>query len=143
MKNFSNGMKLLSLAVILAFVMPEVARAQGGKSNFSGTWALNESKSTLPQAGGGGGGGGNRGGGGRFGGGGGTFSVTQDAATLSRTVTGRNGMERTQKYDLRGKESVNAMGNNESKSIATWSIDGKTLNIKTTMEFNGNTVTNT
>jgi hypothetical protein len=28
--------------------------AQGAKANFSGTWALNEEKSTLPQGGGGG-----------------------------------------------------------------------------------------
>ena len=132
MKKISNGMKLISLAIILAFVMPEVASAQG-KANFSGTWTLNESKSTLPQGGGGG----------RYMGGG-TMTVTQDASMLSRTITGRNGMERTLKYNLNGKESVNPMmGNNESKSVATWSPDGKTLTIKTTIEYNGNTRTST
>jgi hypothetical protein len=35
------------------------------------------------------------------------------------------------------------MGENQSKSVATWSADGKSLTIKTTMEFNGNQRTTT
>jgi hypothetical protein len=47
------------------------------------------------------------------------------------------------KYTLDGKESVNTMGENQSKSVATWSADGKLLTIKTTAEFNGNAFTST
>ena len=57
---------MISLAVILAFLMPALANAQT-KASFAGTWAFNASKSDMGQApGGGGGGGGQRGG---FGGG--------------------------------------------------------------------------
>ncbi len=121
MKNF---IKLLSLAMIFAFVMPVVAKAQ--KPNFSGSWALNESKSTMPE------------GGGRMMMGGREFTVTQEANLLTRKSVGRDGTERISKYTLDGKESINSMGDNQIPSVATWSADGKSLTIKTTMEFNGN-----
>ena len=51
------------------------------------------------------------------------------------------------KYTLDGKESVNTSRMGESKSVATWSSDGKKLTIKTTrtMTRNGEsrTVTST
>ena len=71
------------------------------------------------------------------------FTIAQEANLLTRTSAGRDGTQRVSKYTLDGKESVNTMGDNESKSVATWSADGKTLTIKTTMEFNGNTFTTT
>ncbi len=124
-KNVLNLMNLLSVTALLVFVLPAMTHAQG-KANFSGTWTLNESKSTMPE------------GGGRFMGGS-NFTVTQDAGVLTRASQGRNGEERVSKYNLDGKESVNTMGGRgESKSVATWSADGKSLTIKTTMEFNGN-----
>ena len=48
--------RVLSLAVILAFLMPAMTNAQTGKVNFSGKWVLNEAKSDMgqpPQGGGG------------------------------------------------------------------------------------------
>jgi Tol biopolymer transport system component len=44
-------------------------------------------------------------------------------------------MTMTSKYTLDGKESVNTTGRGESKSIATWSADGKSLTIVTTRTF--------
>jgi hypothetical protein len=134
-RNVSNLMKLLTLAMILAFIMPVVAKAQ--KANFAGSWALNESKSTMPQGGGGGGGGGRGGMMGR------EFTIAQEANLVTRTSTTQDGEKREAKYTLDGKESVNTMGENQSKSVATWSADGKSLTIKTTMEFNGNQRTTT
>jgi hypothetical protein len=47
------------------------------------------------------------------------------------------------KFTLDGKESVNTTGMGDSKAVATWSADGKSLTIKNTMERNGNTFTTT
>jgi hypothetical protein len=133
----SKIIHLLSLVVIIAFLMPSLANAQA-KSNFAGTWTLNAEKSTLPQGGPGGAGGG--GGGGRMGGG--SFTVTQDANTLTQPREGQNGPTST-KYTLDGKETVNSTGRGDSKSTATWSADGKTLTIVTKRSFNGNEMTTT
>jgi hypothetical protein len=125
-KIVSNLMTLVSLTMVLALTMPVMSHAQ--KANFAGSWTMNESKSQMLQ--GGGGGGGMRGGR--------EFTIAQEANLLTRTSTGQDGTQRVSKYTLDGKESVNIMGDNESKSVATWSADGKALTIKTTMEFNGN-----
>ena len=52
-------------------------------------------------------------------------------------------MSTTSKYTLDGKESVNTSTRGESKSIASWSADGLTLNIATsmTMDRNGQSMT--
>jgi len=121
-KNVSNLMMLLSLTLMLALIMPVMTHAQAGKANFAGTWTLNESKSTLPQGGGGGGG--------RMGGT--NFAIAHEANLLTRTSTGQDGTQRVSKYTLDGKESVNTSPRGDSKSIAKWSADGKTLNIATT-----------
>jgi hypothetical protein len=136
-----NLLKMLSLAILLAFVAPQMTNAQ--KANFAGTWTYNAEKSTQP---GGQGGGGMRGGGGNF-------VATQDAnlLTVTRTRTGQDGTATTtvSKYTLDGKESLNTpagRGGNPGtpqKSVATWSADGKTLTIVTTMEFNGNSMKTT
>lgn len=123
-KNVSNLMMLLSLTAMLALVMPAKAQAQAGKANFAGTWTMNESKSKMPE-----------GGGGRMMGAA-TFTVTQEANLLTRTSTGQDGSQRVAKYTLDGKESVNTTPRGESKSVATWSADGKTLNITTTRTTN-------
>lgn len=136
-KNVSNLMKLLSLVIALMLIAPVMTNAQSGKANFAGTWALNAEKSTMPQGGGGGQGGGGQ----RMGGG--NFTVTQDANTLTQTRTGQDGTARSTKYTLDGKETVNTMGQGESKSTATWSADGKSLTIVTKSNFGGTERTST
>jgi len=137
MKNKVIG--ILAFAVIVAFIMPSTASGQA-KANFSGNWVFNASKSDQPQGGG-------QGQGQRSGFGGGNFVAKQDANTLTveRTRTSQNGqtVTTTMKYTLDGKESINtgAGGRGESKSVATWSADGKSLTIVTTRTFNNRTMT--
>ena len=138
MKKNATTIQFLSLMVIMAFLaLPLTVKAQGSKANFSGTWVLNAEKSNMGQQGQGGG---------RMGGG--NFTAKQEGNTLSveRTMTNRDGQTQTMssKYTLDGKESVNTMGGRgESKSTASWSADGKSLTIKTTRDFNGNSFTTT
>jgi hypothetical protein len=129
-KNVSNLMQLISLTILLALVAPVMINAQAGKANFSGSWAMNAEKSTLPQ-----------GGGQRMGGG--NFTIAQEANLLTQTQTGQDGTARVSKYTLDGKESVNTNPRGESKSTAKWSADGKTLTIVTKSTFNGNERTST
>ena len=126
-------LRLLALVVMSAFIIfPVKVNAQGAKSNFSGTWTLNEAKSTIPQ----GGGGGQRMGGREF-------TVTQEANLLTQTRTSQDGTTRASKYALDGTESVNTMGEFENKSTAKWSADGKSLTITTKSNYNGNERTST
>jgi len=126
-------MRFISLALALALVAPVMVNAQAGKTNFAGDWTFNTEKSTLPQGG--------QGGGMRMGGG--NIVVTQEAnlLTVARTRTGQDGqsMTMTMKYTLDGKESVNTSPRGDSKSVATWAADGKSLTIETsrTMDING------
>jgi Tol biopolymer transport system component len=130
-KNVSNLMRFLSLTIVLILVAPAMMDAQTGKVDFTGTWALNAEKSTLPQ-----GGGGQRMGGGNF-------TVTQETNLMTQTRTGQDGTARVTKYTLDGKESVNATFGGESKSTAKWSADGKTLTIVTRSTYNGNEMIST
>lgn len=126
--------RLVAITIMMTLVVPFTLMAQAGKTNFSGNWTLNSEKSTLPQ-------GGQGGGGMRMGGG--NFVATQDNNTLTvvRTRTGQDGQSTTvtMKYTLDGKESVNTSPRGDSKSVATWSPDGKSLSIETTrtMDMNG------
>jgi hypothetical protein len=135
----SAFMRFLSLSVILALLAPVLVQAQTGKTSFAGDWTLNAEKSTQPQGGQGGGGGMRMGGG--------NFVATQDAnlLTVVRTRTGQDGQPTTStmKYTLDGKESLNTSPRGDSKSVAAWSSDGKSLNIETsrTMEMNGESTT--
>lgn len=139
-------LRILSLTVILAFLLPAMTNAQG-KANFAGNWTYNASKSTQPPAGGGGGGGG------RGGFGGGNIVATQEANLLTVATT-RNGQDgtpvtTTMKYTLDGKESINSTpgfgGGDPMKvpSVATYSADGKSLTIVTTRTFNDQTMKTT
>jgi hypothetical protein len=141
-KNVKNLQIALSAMIILAFLMmPLMLNGQAGKADFAGTWAFNAEKSDM------GGGPGNppqgqppQGQGQRMGGfGGGDFTAAQEANLLSvtRTRTNQSGesVTTTSKYTLDGKESINATGRGESKSIVTWSADGKTLKIATSRTF--------
>jgi hypothetical protein len=129
-KNVSGLMKLFSFTLMMALIAPAMTSAQAGKTNFAGNWVLNAEKSTQPQ-----------GGGGRMGGG--NFVATQEAnlLTVVRTRTGQDGQSNTttSKYTLDGKESINTNPRGESKSVVTWSADGKSLTIATsrTMDMNG------
>jgi Tol biopolymer transport system component len=124
-------LKMLSITLALTLFAPYVTEAQTAKVNFSGNWVLNAEKSTLgdnPRMGGG------------------NFVAAQEANLLSveRTRTNRDGetVTTTMKYTLDGKESINTSARGDSKSVATWSADGKTLTINTsrTFEMNGETM---
>jgi hypothetical protein len=132
-----NLLQILSLALMLALLVPAMTYGQAGKANFAGTWAYNAEKSDQPQGGGGGGGGMRMGGG--------NMTVKQEAnlLTIERTRQGQDGqpVTTTEKCTLDGKETVNSTQRGESKSTASWSADGKTLTIVTTRDFNGNTMT--
>jgi hypothetical protein len=136
-KNVKKFQFALSVMIIMSFLlMPLTVNGQTGKANFSGTWALNAEKSDFGQAPAGGqGGGGQRGGqGGRSGG---NFVAKQDGNVLTVDRT-RGDQTFTSKYTLDGKESVNTTGRGDSKSVASWSADGKSLTIKTTSTFDMN-----
>ncbi len=133
-----NLLGLVSLAVAFILIVPVMANAQSGKTNFSGTWTMNAEKSNLGNAGGGPGGG--RG----FGGGDFTANRMANTLTTERTMNFQGQENKiTSKYTLDGKESVNSMGMGDSKSTAKWSADGKSLTITTTRSFNGNDRTST
>jgi hypothetical protein len=128
-KSVLNLMKLVSVTIVLVLFVPVMIYGQAGKANFAGTWSLNEGKSTLPQ-----------GGGPRMAG---NITVTQEANLLTQTRIGQDGTQRITKYTLDGKESLNTTRGGESKSIAKWSGDGKTLTIITRMTYEGNERTST
>ena len=118
--------RLLLLTLAAAVVLPFSARAQG-KTDFSGTWTLDASKSD-PGRGGGGGGGGR--------GPGGPVTIKQTASEIAIGAA---------TYKLDGSESVNQMqgrgGPTEAKSKTHW--DGAKLVIETTREVGGNMVAST
>jgi Tol biopolymer transport system component len=139
--NSSVFKRIVSLTLMLALIAPVMINAQAGKTNFAGDWTLNAEKSTQPQ--------GNQGGGGGTRMGGGNFVATQEAnlLTVVRTRTGQDGQPTTStmKYTLDGKESINTSPRGDSKSVAKWSADGKSLTIETsrTMDMNGESRTMT
>jgi hypothetical protein len=151
MKKRAESFKvILSAFTMLAFLMmPLATNAQAGKTDFSGTWAMNAEKSNLGQGQGAGQGqppqGAGQGQGQRMGGG--NFIAKQEGnvLTVERTRTGQDGQAVTTKsvYTLDGKESVNTTARGESKSVATWGADGKTLKIVTTSVFGERTMTST
>jgi len=121
----------------MAFVMmPFYSGAQTSKTSFSGAWVFNAEKSVMGEP--------SQGGGQRMGVA--NLAVTQDANLLSveRTRTGQDGqpVTTTSKYTLDGKESINTSQRGDSKSVASWSADGKSLTIvtKRTFERDGQTM---
>jgi hypothetical protein len=131
-------MKVISLTVMIAFIAPAFVNAQAGKADFTGNWVQNAEKSTQPPQGG-------QGGGMRMGGGNMTVKQEANLLTVDRTRNGQDGtpVTTTSKYTLDGKESINTTQRGESKSVATWSADGKSLSITTeqTFERNGESMT--
>jgi hypothetical protein len=125
-----KAMKNLNLKSVL-FVMVSLMVSLlsfGQGTNFSGSWAFNESKSNLGE------------GGGRMVSK--TIVIVQDATTFSleRAFTGQDGTERkmSEKYTLDGKESVNPVFNTQKKSKAVWSADQKVLTVSSIMVFEMN-----
>lgn len=116
--------------VLSLFMAGLVVNAQAGLTDFSGTWNSNAEKSIQPQ--------GNQGG---------SLVAKQEAnlLTVERTRTGQDGQPTTMimNYTLDGKECTNTSPRGESKSVANWSPDGKSLAIETsgTMDRNGESVT--
>ena len=99
------------------------------QTNFSGTWALNESKSNFGHS--------------QFRFAATTIVATQDAAALSvqNTQPGFDGgeMKTNAKYNLDGSVSSNTgFMDNVSKSTVAWSADKTALSITTTMNFEMN-----
>ena len=94
------------------------------QANFSGNWALNESKSTMGES--------------RFGA---TPQITVkqegNTITIERTRSGRDGQSMTTSETLTmdGKESVNKTENRSSTSTVTWSGDKSTMTIKSNTEM--------
>jgi hypothetical protein len=126
MKNKSMVYLKTGLLIMLSLILSATTFAQS--TNFSGSWAYNESKSKAGE--------------------GGMrmlsqkISITQDDKSLSleRAFTGQDGTEikTTETYTLDGKESVNPVFNTSKKSIATWSADKKTLTVASNMVFDMN-----
>jgi hypothetical protein len=115
--------RALALALVAAIVLPFTARAQT-KTDFSGSWTLDATKSDPGRGGGGGRG---------------PAGPVVIKQTPSEIAIG------TATYKLDGSESVNQMqgrgGTTEAKSKAHW--DGAKLVIETTRDMGGNAVTST
>lgn len=95
------------------------------QSNFSGTWAFNESKSDFGDS--------------QFRFAATTMVVTQagNVLTVESTMPGRDGgeMKTTSKYNLDGTVSENPMCNTTRKSTVAWSADKASMTIASTMTF--------
>lgn len=124
--NLRNSGKYILTAVIVCIFIVSSANVFAQNSNFSGNWALNESKSKLPEMG--------------FRRPATKITVTQDNLALNteRLSKGRDGEDRItkEKITLDGKVCENVVFQDRvRKSVATWSADGKSLEIKSSMTF--------
>jgi hypothetical protein len=113
--------RILAIAVAVAVAVPVLTFGQA-KTDFSGTWSLDEAKSDPAGGPGGGGGGGGRGGG-RMGPPS-KLVIKQTAGELTIEQTLASGAQ-TVVYKLDGSESVNKLAMGESKARASW--DGANL----------------
>jgi hypothetical protein len=127
--NFNNRLKFTTVLVALFYLILNSTFAQQVSTNFTGTWAYNESKSNQGESG---------------------FRmaalklvITQDASnlTLERTRVRQSGEEMTtnEKYSLDGKECTNTVfGTTTKKSTVTWAADKKSMTISSKMVFDMN-----
>jgi len=121
----SKPFMLIGLALLFAAQLS----AQTGAVNFSGTWALNESKSKFGDS--------------PFRMAAAILTVKQDGNTLTvdRNLSSPDGqeMKMTGKYTMDGKECEN-VGFMESKTKSTvkWSADNKSITIASVTVFNMN-----
>lgn len=118
---FYRSLRTVILLTVILSLNSVNSFAGKGKTNFTGKWGLNESTSTLSQGG--------------FGPAK-MLNITQEGNNLNieQTRTNRNGEEQvfTLKYTLDGKECDNSSQRRTSKSVLSWSEDGKVLTINTT-----------
>ena len=123
----TSGNLIVMMLVMISFLTSAKTFSQAGKTDFSGTWAFNETKSTPSDGG--------------FRMAASLLVITQDGNTLSYESTRKNrdgeDVKSTSKFTLDGKESVNpaGFGSNNRNSVVTWSADNKTLNFAHTMKF--------
>ena len=127
----TNFFSLATFIIALMFLSyATTSFAQTTKVNFSGTWVLNESKSTEVQGG--------------FRMGASMMTITHDAVNLNVETTRKNrdgeDVKSTAKFTLDGKECTNpaGFGNSTRKSVLSWSADGKVLNFAHSMTFERN-----
>jgi hypothetical protein len=110
------------LLIALSLLVSSVSFSQGA-ANFSGSWALNESKSNPGEGG--------------FRMVSPTLKIVQDVTSFSleRTFKGQDGEERkmSEKYTLDGKKSINPVFNTTKKSTIAWSVDKKSLTVSSVM----------
>jgi hypothetical protein len=130
MKKNSSQIKSINRSLILLITFLFVfslntAFAQAKKTDFTGTWTLNENKSQLGE------GPGRRAAS--------KMVITQDAKTLNneKTSTRQTGetVTTTEKYNFDGSETDNSQNDRKKKSIASWSADMKDLTINSTTIF--------
>jgi hypothetical protein len=129
----TSATKISTLLLTFVFLFSIVsAFSQASKTDYTGKWTLNESKSKLGE------GPGRRAAS--------QMVITQDANILTneKTSTRPTGetMTSTEKYNLDGTESDNSSTNRTKKSTASWTTDMKQLIIKsvTVFERDGNTM---
>lgn len=123
MKNIYSSL-LRKLAAFHVFILASAGLM--AQTNFSGTWAFNESKSNFGDM--------------QFRMYATALVITQEGNNLSveSTYIGPDGTERkvANKYTLDGQISENqGFGNSVTKSTITWSADKTSLTIATTMTF--------
>jgi hypothetical protein len=119
---------LKNVCVLTLTLLISAASFAQNSANFSGSWALNESKSNMGE-------GGSRRVSQKL-----TISQDEKILKLERSFTGQDGTERTvsETYTLDGKLSVNPVFNTSKKSTATWSADKKSLTVTSVMIFEMN-----
>jgi hypothetical protein len=128
-----SSRKLLTILLISSFTFSVVsAFAQVKKTDYTGTWTLNESKSKLGE------------GPGRRAASKMVISQNENVITNEKTSTRQSGEVVTsiEKCNFDGSETDNSSNNRKKKSTASWSADLKELTIKSTtiIERDGNTM---
>ncbi len=129
MKNVMN----LTIGLLACLFLLSTAVVTAQKSNFAGSWTLNEVKSPMPENG--------------FRMGAAKMTATQDDLKLSieSTYKGQDGEDMISKvaYTLDGKECENLFFQTmKRKSTVTWSADGKVLTINSVTLFERDGETN-
>jgi len=116
---------VISLFVISICSLPTFTNGQSDKTDFSGSWVLNEEKSDFGES--------------QFRRAALKMTIQQKGndMTLEKVRTNRSGetYNSTEKLTLDGKECDNTINNRVRKSTANWSEDGKNLTISTVMVF--------
>ena len=130
-KNSGSGKRFINISLPGLFAFVSLSLISGGlfaQPNFSGSWALNESKSTL-------------GDGPRMSVS--SMTVNQQEGLISidlvRPSFDGGDVSSSEKYTLDGKESINqGMMESSVKTITTWSDDKKELTFAKTVLFDMN-----